>query len=156
MNYSEEEEEAIKIIEELLQSEEPICEYMLKHQEVEAMRKLLNIIETQKAEIENLKWKNNIYVKSIKSHKAEIERLEKQSKNLDKEAQAYLEELAGDSGMKERTIALLQAEIEKKDKMINLMAEKLVEDTDWYFSEFDCYTKEDFIKYFTELAEEEK
>lgn len=52
MNYSEEEEKAIKIIEELLQSEEPICEYMLKHQEVEAMRKLLNIIETQKAEIE--------------------------------------------------------------------------------------------------------
>ncbi len=48
---NEEEKKAIKIIEELLQSEEPICEYMLKHQEVEAMQKLLNIIETQKAEL---------------------------------------------------------------------------------------------------------
>ena len=49
-----------------------------------------------------------------------------------------------------------QAELEKKDKIIDKMAEKLVKDTEWFYSEFDNYTKEDFIEYFTKLAEEDK
>lgn len=38
-------EEAKKTIQELLNSNEPICEYMLKHQEIEAMQKLLNELD---------------------------------------------------------------------------------------------------------------
>lgn len=48
-----------------------------------------------------------------------------------------------------------QAEIEKKDKMIDLMAKELVKAHKWFYSEFDNYTKEDFIKYFEKKSEEE-
>lgn len=40
-------------------------------------------------------------------------------------------------------------EIIKKDKVIDLMANKLVEAHSWFYSEFDNFSKEDFIKYFT-------
>lgn len=53
-----EEKKAIEIIEELLRSNEPICEYMLRHQEIDAMRTLLNLIENQQKEIEQEKRKN--------------------------------------------------------------------------------------------------
>lgn len=46
-------------------------------------------------------------------------------------------------------------ELEKKDKQIGLMAEKLVEDKEWYYSEFDNYTKQDFIEYFSKKVDEE-
>lgn len=48
-----------------------------------------------------------------------------------------------------------QEEIEKKDKQIDLMADKLVEAHEWFYSEFDNFTKEDFIKYFASLVEKE-
>lgn len=50
----------------------------------------------------------------------------------------------------------LKAEIEEKDKQIDLMAEGLVKAHEWFYSEFDNYTKEDFIKYFENKAEEDK
>ena len=92
-----------------------------------------------------------IILKLIEKQQAEIERLEKQSKNLDKEAQSYLEELMGDSGMKERTIAQLQAELEEQTNdnkelnkvlihfkaVINEMAEQLVKLREE--SEEDCF-----------------
>ena len=43
---------------------------------------------------------------------------------------------------------------EKKDKIIVLMADKLVEAHEWFYSEFDNFTKEDFIKYFERKVEE--
>ena len=46
--------------------------------------------------------------------------------------------------------------LENKDKIIDLMADKLVQDTEWFYSEFDNYTKEDFIKYFEKKVEEDK
>lgn len=49
-----------------------------------------------------------------------------------------------------------KAEIEKKDKIIDLMAEESVKTHEWFYSEFDDYTKEDFIKYFENKAEEDK
>ena len=49
----------------------------------------------------------------------------------------------------------LREEIDKKDKIINLMAERLAEDTEWFYSEFDNYTKQDFIEYFTNKVEED-
>ena len=36
----------------------------------------------------------------------------------------------------------------EKDKIIEAMAEELVEAHEWFYSEFDNFTKEDFIKYF--------
>lgn len=48
-----------------------------------------------------------------------------------------------------------QKELEKKNKIIDKMAEMLVEDKEWFYSGFDNYTKQDFIKYFTNLVEKE-
>ena len=41
-----------------------------------------------------------------------------------------------------------QEEMQQKDKQIDLMADKLVEAHEWFYSEFDNFTKEDFIQYF--------
>lgn len=49
----------------------------------------------------------------------------------------------------------LKTELKKKDKIIDLMAEELVKAHEWFYSEFDNYTKEDFIKYFENKVEEE-
>ena len=46
--------------------------------------------------------------------------------------------------------------LEKKDKIIDLMAKELVKAHEWFYSEFDNYTKEDFIKYFEKKVEEDK
>ena len=45
-----------------------------------------------------------------------------------------------------------QEKLEKKDKIIDLMADKLVEAHEWFYSEFDNFTKEDFIEYFETKA----
>lgn len=42
--------------------------------------------------------------------------------------------------------------IKQKDKQIDLMADKLVEAYEWFYSEFDNFTKEDFIEYFETKA----
>ena len=47
-------------------------------------------------------------------------------------------------------------ELAVKDKIIDEMANKLVEAHGWFYSEFDNYTKEDFIKYFERKVEEDK
>ena len=47
-------------------------------------------------------------------------------------------------------------EIAKLKKQIDLMADKLVEAHEWFYSEFDNYTKEDFIKYFADKAKTEQ
>ena len=49
-----------------------------------------------------------------------------------------------------------QEEIEKKDKQIDLMADKLVEAHEWFYSGFDNFTKEDFIQYFERKVEDVK
>ena len=47
------------------------------------------------------------------------------------------------------------AELDKKNRIIDKMAEKLVQSTEWYYSEFDNYTKEQFIDYFEKKVREE-
>lgn len=49
----------------------------------------------------------------------------------------------------------LKGQINKQNKIINLMAERLAEDKEWFYSEFDNYTKQDFIEYFTNKVEED-
>lgn len=46
--------------------------------------------------------------------------------------------------------------LEKKDKIIDLIAKELVKAHEWFYSEFDNYTKEDFIKYFEKKVEEDR
>ena len=46
------------------------------------------------------------------------------------------------------------SELEKKEAIINEMANKLVEAHSWFYSEFDNFSKEDFIKYFTNKVTE--
>ena len=43
-------------------------------------------------------------------------------------------------------------EIDKLNKIIDLMADELVEAHEYFYSEFDNFTKEDFIKYFEQKA----
>ena len=46
--------------------------------------------------------------------------------------------------------------VDERDKayqIIDKMAEKLVEDTEWFYSEFDNYTKQDIIEYFKKESE---
>ena len=50
----------------------------------------------------------------------------------------------------------LREELDLKDKIIDLMAEELVKAHEWFYSEFDNYTKEDFIKYFERKVEGDK
>jgi len=50
----------------------------------------------------------------------------------------------------------LSIELQKKDKIIDLIAKELVKAHEWFYSEFDNYTKEDFIKYFEKKVEEDR
>ena len=45
--------------------------------------------------------------------------------------------------------------IQKQEEIIDKMAEKMVEDKEWFYSEFDNYTKQDFIEYFKKEVEKE-
>ena len=47
----------------------------------------------------------------------------------------------------------LKTELKKKVKIIDLIAKELVKAHEWFYSEFDNYTKEDFIKYFERKVE---
>lgn len=55
----------------------------------------------------------------------------------------------------DEAIQIILSELDKKDKIINLMGEMLVKDHEWFYSEFDNYTKQDFIDYFTNKVEED-
>lgn len=50
--------------------------------------------------------------------------------------------------LKDELVQLKNKELDLKDKQINLMADELVEAHEWFYSEFDNFTKEDFIAYF--------
>lgn len=46
-------------------------------------------------------------------------------------------------------------QFQKQEKIIDKMAEKMVEDKEWFYSEFDNYTKQDFIEYFKKEVEKD-
>lgn len=52
-------------------------------------------------------------------------------------------------------LAAASLELQKKDKVIDKMSEKLVEAHGWFYSEFDNYSKEDWKEYFYKKAGEE-
>lgn len=94
---------------------------------------------------------NNLYVllNLIQKQQEEINKLTKQNKNLDKEAQAYFESTIGDTAMEKRTIARLQEEIDKKDKIIDSMLLSLINTGDFYGK-----SKEEVKQYFKNKVEE--
>lgn len=51
-------------------------------------------------------------------------------------------------------LAVASLELQKKDKVIDEMAEKLVEAHGWFYSEFDNYTKEEWKEYFYKKVSE--
>lgn len=97
---------------------------------------VLNLIQTQQAEIDLLKDFKEIA----------------ESKVTDLNPIG----LARTNQLLSRQCHKLQEENEKKDKVIDLMAKELVKAHEWFYSEFDNYTKEDFIKYFENKVEEDK
>ena len=95
---------------------------------------VLSLIKEQQEEI--VKLKVNL-AKSCADRTLDRETLKNQeNENLEALHRAYNEEL------------------DKKNKQIDLMADKLVEAHEWFYSEFDNFTKEDFIKYFERKVEE--
>lgn len=55
-----------------------------------------------------------------------------------------------------KTLKTVRKERNKQNKIIYKMAERLAEDKEWFYSEFDNYTKQDFIEYFANKVEEDK
>lgn len=97
-----------------------------------AIQIVLSLIKEQQEEIEKLKVN---LAKSCADRTLDRETLKNQeNENLEALHRAYNEEL------------------DKKNKQIDLMADKLVEAHEWFYSEFDNFTKEDFIKYFADKA----
>ena len=56
--------------------------------------------------------------------------------------------------IEQQAIETVLSELEKKEAIINLMAKQLVEAHGWFYSEFDNFSKEDFIEYFTNEVED--
>lgn len=55
-----------------------------------------------------------------------------------------------------KTLKTVRKERNKQNKIIYKMAKMLEKDHEWFYSEFDNYTKQDFIEYFTKKVEEDK
>ena len=97
---------------------------------------VLSLIKEQQEEI--VKLKVNL-AKSCADRTLDRETLKNQeNENLEALHRAYNEEL------------------DKKNKQIDLMADKLVEAHEWFYSGFDNFTKEDFIQYFERKVEDVK
>ena len=75
--------------------------------------------------------------------------------SLIKEQEKYIKDANDITTEMSNDIKKLTSELNKKDKQIDLMADELVEAHEWFYSEFDNFTKEDFIKYFASLVEKE-
>lgn len=72
---------------------------------------------------------------------------------MNDEEKEIIERIQQDSTFRERNLLRI---IEQQNKMIDLMAEQLVKAHEWFYSEFDNYTKEDFIEYFENKVKESK
>ena len=85
--------------------------------------------------------------------KKAINYLEKEYKKLKEEGNILFPLYKQQAKTLLNLITKLQKENEEKDKQIDLMAEKLVQAHEWFYSEFDNFTKEDFIEYFERKVE---
>lgn len=133
---------------------------MIRNDDAEA---ILNLIEKLQKENEELraKWDKDTHIlqnkldyanadridlaQQNKESRKENEKLNNRCRNLDKEAQAYLEELAGDNTLTRRTIKQLQEENEElkyKIKGQECVIETQVHNEEVYESIFEKLEKE--------------
>lgn len=101
----------------------------------EDLETVLNMLKEKEAEIE--KYKKLLADNLAKNLNDSIKAKEKADTDLD--------DL--DKGWK--------VELEKKDKMIDLILDKFKEGTEYYYSEFDYMTKEDLKQYFERKVEDD-
>lgn len=101
----------------------------------EDIETVLNLLKQKDAEIE--KYKKLLADNLAKNLNDSIKAKEKADTDLD--------DL--DKGWK--------VELEKKDKMIDLILDKFKEGTEYYYSEFDYMTKEDLKQYFERKVEDD-
>ena len=149
---SKEQEEAIKYFEDKIKDVKP--EYIETY--VDGKKYRIEVIPVKmrfdKEEAEKMK----IILNMLKEKDAEIEKYKKLlADNLARElnnsikakekADTDLDDL--DKGWK--------VELEKKDKMIDLILDKFKEGTEYYYSEFDYMTKEDLKQYFERKVEDD-
>ena len=126
-----EQREAIEYLKEMKNNQKDLNKsgYVYANEKIDTA---LSLMKEQQEEIEKLKVN---LAKSCADRTLDRETLKNQeNENLEALHRAYNEE------------------IKKKDKQIDLMADKLVEAHEWFYSEFDNFTKEDFIKYFADKA----
>lgn len=152
-----EEEKAIQFYKRFIEAEEQELEWMYKEDEeyyrdsikqkellIKGWRNILNLITKQQKENEKYKY---LYQKALDNTiKSDRENIELKKEN---------EELKATINKQSLDISNNLLELQQKDKQIDLMADKLVEAHEWFYSEFDNFTKEDFIKYFASLVEKE-
>lgn len=69
--------------------------------QIEIYKTVLNLVKKPQEEIEDLKWKNEIYVKSIKSHKREIEKKDEIIDEMAKYIDKITEEIAREKGVED-------------------------------------------------------
>lgn len=108
---------------------------------------VLNLIQKQKNEINKLKETLNDRV-DVKQTADSI------SFTLPSKVAAESMKVLDESALAIENKRLCEL-LEKQEKIIDKMAEKLVEDTEWFYSEFDNYTKQDFIEYFKKEVEKD-
>ena len=128
--------EIVNLSKEELQKENENITAILDYEDLKSLDTVLSLIKEQQEEI--VKLKVNL-AKSCADRTLDRETLKNQeNENLEALHRAYNEEL------------------DKKNKQIDLMADKLVEAHEWFYSGFDNFTKEDFIQYFERKVEDVK
>lgn len=137
----DEQEEAIEIIEKMVKSyieadECGLSNNDFKH-EIKAMQTVLSMLKEKDKEIEHLEDKRN-------NQKTELAILNEKQKEMNK----LINTVSSYKGM----VKKLKKENMIKDKEIDLMAEELVKAHEYFYSEFDNFSKEDFIGYFERKA----
>lgn len=149
---TKEQEEAIKYFEDKIKDVKPeyietyvdgkkyrieviLVKMRFDKEEAEKMKIILNMLKEKDAEIE--KYKKLLADNLARELNNSIKAKEKADTDLD--------DL--DKGWK--------VELEKKDKMIDLILDKFKEGTEYYYSEFDYMTKEDLKQYFERKVEDD-
>lgn len=125
-----------------------------------AVETLIYYIEMMHSELDRLEGieDNTAMLKyEVEKKEAEIYKLRNTNKDLLKKLRNRVKEVKKLTrySLYKKEFATLNKQLEKKNKVIDKMAEKLVEAHGWFYSEFDNYTKEDWKEYFYKRVGEE-
>lgn len=154
---SEEEKKAVKTLERIKNMKFNITSSFyssgtisLSIEEKEAIETVINELEYKQDDINVLQAQRDSVENQLKQAKAELEKKDNLINEQLKENVKVQNELN-----EENNRCMILANNDKfKEQMIDLMAEELVKAHEWFYSEFDNFTKEDFIEYFTKKVED--